>query len=212
MAKNNPAKNRQRPLAERLSAMAQTHQGDDKGLRLAVLDELRAHMAADRAAAQQGLEEKRLKGAKCAETLSAQMDAMLATLADFVSTHVLYIANPTDAEKVTMVAVGGYGRGRLAPHSDIDLLFLLPYKRNATSESFVEYILYMLWDLGLKVGHATRTVSHGRRDPRENEILLSTAQPDRCAAASSSSNRSASRSNGGSWTSTSAAGACVGFE
>lgn len=159
MAKNNPAKNRQRPLAERLSALAQTHQGDDKGLRLAVLDELRAHMAADRAAAQQGLEEKRLKGAKCAETLSAQMDAMLATLADFVSTHVLYIANPTDAEKVTMVAVGGYGRGRLAPHSDIDLLFLLPYKRNATSESFVEYILYMLWDLGLKVGHATRTVN-----------------------------------------------------
>ena len=159
MANNISVKNRQWPLAERLSALARTHQGDDKGLRLAVLDELRAHMAADRAAAQRGLEEKRLKGAKCAETLSAQMDAMLATLADFVSTHVLYIANPTDAEKVTMVAVGGYGRGRLAPHSDIDLLFLLPYKRNATSESFVEYILYMLWDLGLKVGHATRTVN-----------------------------------------------------
>ena len=151
MAKNNPAKNRQRPLAERLSALAQTHQGYDKGLRLAVPDDLRARMAAYRAAAQQGLEEKRLKGAKCAEALSAQMDAMLATLADFVSAHVLYIANPTDAEKVTMVAVGGYGRGRLAPHSDIDLLFLLPYKRNATSESFVEYILYILWDLGLKV-------------------------------------------------------------
>jgi [protein-PII] uridylyltransferase len=159
MAKQHAVKNRQQPLAERLAALAHAHQGDEKGLRLAVLETLRAHMAAERAAAQRGLEEKRLKGAKCAEMLSAQMDAMLGALADFVSTHVLFIANPTDAEKVTMVAVGGYGRGRLAPHSDIDLLFLLPYKRNATSESFVEYILYMLWDLGLKVGHATRSVN-----------------------------------------------------
>ena len=64
-------------------------------------------MASERMAARQGLEEKRLKGAKCAEILSTQMDAMLA-LADFVSAHVLFIANPTDAEKVTMVAVGGW--------------------------------------------------------------------------------------------------------
>jgi [protein-PII] uridylyltransferase len=159
MAKKNPAKNCQPPLAERLSALAQAHKGDEKGLRLAVLDTLRAQMADDRAAARRDLEEKRLKGAKCAETLSAQMDAMLGALAEFVSTHILFIANPTDGEKVTMVAVGGYGRGRLAPYSDIDLLFLLPYKRNATSESFVEYILYILWDLGLKVGHATRSVN-----------------------------------------------------
>ena len=159
MAKENPAKNRQPPLAERLSALARAHKGDEKGLRLAVLDTLRRQMADDRAAARRDLEEKRLKGAKCAETLSAQMDVMLGALADFVSTHILFIANPTDGEKVTMVAVGGYGRGRLAPYSDIDLLFLLPYKRNATSESFVEYILYILWDLGLKVGHATRSVN-----------------------------------------------------
>ena len=106
MAKDNPAKNRQPPLTERLSALAQAHKGDEKGLRLAVLDTLRAQMADDRAAARRDLEEKRLKGAKCAETLSAQMDAMLGALADFVSTHILFIANPTDGEKVTMVAVG----------------------------------------------------------------------------------------------------------
>ncbi|MBL70693.1 MAG: [protein-PII] uridylyltransferase [Rhodobiaceae bacterium] len=185
MANNNSVKNRQWPLAERLSALALTHQGNDKGLRLAVLDELRAHMAADRAAAQRGLEEKRLKGAKCAETLSAQMDAMLATLADFVSTHVLFIANPTDAEKVTMVAVGGYGRGRLAPHSDIDLLFLLPYKRNATSESFVEYILYMLWDLGLKVGHATRTVNECVTQAQADMTVRTAMLESRCLWGSS---------------------------
>jgi [protein-PII] uridylyltransferase len=56
------------------------------------------------------------------------------------------------------VAVGGYGRGTLAPGSDIDLLFVRPYKQTAWGEQIVEYMLYVLWDLGLKVGHATRTV------------------------------------------------------
>ena len=59
---------------------------------------------------------------------------------------------------MAIVATGGYGRGLLAPGSDIDLLFLLPYKQTAWGESVAEYILYMLWDLGFKVGHATRTV------------------------------------------------------
>ena len=59
---------------------------------------------------------------------------------------------------MAIVATGGYGRGLLAPFSDIDLLFLLPYKQTPWGESVVEYMLYVLWDLGLKVGHATRTV------------------------------------------------------
>ena len=62
------------------------------------------------------------------------------------------------AERMAIVAVGGYGRGTLAPGSDIDLLFLLPYKQTPWGEQIVEYLLYMLWDLGLKVGHATRNV------------------------------------------------------
>ena len=59
---------------------------------------------------------------------------------------------------MAVVATGGYGRAMLAPGSDIDLLFLLPYKQTAWGESVVEYMLYLLWDLGFKVGHATRTV------------------------------------------------------
>ena len=60
---------------------------------------------------------------------------------------------------MAIVAVGGYGRGTLAPGSDVDLLFLLPYKQTPWGESVVEFILYVLWDLGLKVGHATRSVA-----------------------------------------------------
>jgi [protein-PII] uridylyltransferase len=59
---------------------------------------------------------------------------------------------------MAIVATGGYGRGLLAPYSDVDLLFLLPYKQTPWGESVVEYVLYLLWDLGLKVGHATRTI------------------------------------------------------
>src|SRR5665213_3631390 len=56
------------------------------------------------------------------------------------------------------MAVGGYGRGALAPFSDIDLLFVRPYKETAHTESVIEFMLYALWDLGFKVGHASRTV------------------------------------------------------
>ena len=59
---------------------------------------------------------------------------------------------------MAVVAVGGYGRGTLAPGSDIDLLFLLPVQADAVGREVVEYMLYMLWDIGLKVGHATRNV------------------------------------------------------
>ncbi len=59
---------------------------------------------------------------------------------------------------MAVVATGGYGREMLAPGSDIDLLFLLPYKQTPWGESVAEYMLYLLWDLGFKVGHATRTV------------------------------------------------------
>ncbi len=67
-------------------------------------------------------------------------------------------ANPTAGDRMAVVAVGGYGRGELAPFSDIDLLFLFPWKQTAHGEQVVEYMLYMLWDLGLKVGHSTRSV------------------------------------------------------
>ena len=66
--------------------------------------------------------------------------------------------NPTEGERLALMAVGGYGRGALAPFSDIDLLFLRPYKQTAHAESVIEFMLYALWDLGFKVGHASRTV------------------------------------------------------
>ncbi|MFL4468942.1 [protein-PII] uridylyltransferase [Tateyamaria armeniaca] len=65
---------------------------------------------------------------------------------------------PTKGERIAVLAVGGYGRGEMAPFSDVDLLFLTPYKITPWAESVIEATLYMLWDLKLKVGHSSRTV------------------------------------------------------
>lgn len=66
--------------------------------------------------------------------------------------------NPTNGERLAVLAVGGYGRGEMAPFSDVDLLFLTPYKITPWAESVIETTLYILWDLKLKVGHSSRTV------------------------------------------------------
>ena len=98
-------------------------------------------------------------GLACAHEASFLIDQLIRCLFDYAVESAYPLANPTSAERLGLAAVGGYGRGELAPHSDIDLLFLLPYKLTPHSEQVVEFILYRLWDLGLKVGHAARSVS-----------------------------------------------------
>ena len=98
------------------------------------------------------------KGRRCAQGLAAFQDELIRLVYDYTVAHVYRATNPSAAERMAIVATGGYGRGLLAPFSDVDLLFVLPYKQTPWGESVVEYMLYLLWDLGLKVGHATRTV------------------------------------------------------
>ncbi|MEX6505708.1 [protein-PII] uridylyltransferase [Jiella sp. M17.18] len=97
-------------------------------------------------------------GLLCARRLAALQDTVIRAVHDFAHRHVFPSANLSSGERMAIVAVGGYGRGTLAPGSDIDLLFLLPYKQTAHGEQIAEYLLYLLWDLGFKVGHASRSV------------------------------------------------------
>jgi len=70
-----------------------------------------------------------------------------------------FLASAPDlAYRLSLVSVGGYGRRELCPKSDIDLLFLYPYKVDRYVEAVTESILYPLWDLGMDVGHSVRTV------------------------------------------------------
>jgi [protein-PII] uridylyltransferase len=96
------------------------------------------------------------------------IDQLIRALFDFVTGDIYPLPNPTSGERLAIVAVGGYGRGELAPYSDIDLLFLLPYKRTPHTEQVVEYLLYLLWDLGLKIGQATRSVEDCLRQAKSD--------------------------------------------
>ena len=82
----------------------------------------------------------------------AFQDALIRLTYDFTTNHVYRAKNPSAAERMAVVAQAAMAAGMLAPGSDIDLLFLLPYKQTAWGESVAEYMLYMLWDLGFKVG------------------------------------------------------------
>ena len=97
-------------------------------------------------------------GRACAFRIAHVRDCIVRAAHHYAMAHVLRVANPSTGERIALVAVGGYGRGHLAPHSDLDLLFLLPGKATGSVERLVETVLYLLWDLKLSVGHATRTV------------------------------------------------------
>ena len=100
-------------------------------------------------------------GAGGRETARAQcflIDQVVRIAHDFAAERLYPLANPSKGERLALVALGGYGRGELAPFSDVDLLFLLPYKMTPRSEQVIEAVLYFLWDLGLKVGQASRSV------------------------------------------------------
>ncbi|RYH00494.1 MAG: bifunctional uridylyltransferase/uridylyl-removing protein, partial [Alphaproteobacteria bacterium] len=122
-----------------------------------VLAHLKSVLAAARKSAEAELRANG-KGTRCAMNLSAAEDEIIRAIHMFAVKHVYPVDNPSGAEMISIAAVGGYGRGTLAPGSDIDLLFILPYKQTPWGEQITEYILYMLWDLGQKVGHAVRSV------------------------------------------------------
>jgi len=110
-------------------------------------------------------------GLAVARLLAAVADEVVSALYDYTTTHIFRARNPTEGERFAVVAVGGYGRGELAPSSDLDLLFLRAYKQTPFSESVTEYMLYMLWDMGLKVGHASRNVDESLKLAREDHTI-----------------------------------------
>jgi [protein-PII] uridylyltransferase len=143
-------------LRQELTAIFNT-EGNAADARPAVIDRLKTMITTSREQARLQLEQDG-NGRRCAMGLARFQDDLVRLLYDYTVTHVYRATNPSDAERMAIVATGGYGREMLAPGSDIDLLFLLPYKQTPWGESVAEYLLYILWDLGFKVGHATRTI------------------------------------------------------
>lgn len=75
--------------------------------------------------------------------------------------------------ELSIVAVGGYGRGEMFPYSDIDILFIYSNEDKSQASRIAETLLYMLWDLGLKVGQAHRTIDE-TLEMAKNDMVIRT--------------------------------------
>ncbi len=157
-------------ISAELARLADDFAGRERELRTAVAQRLKAALADARVIAEQLLLEDR-HGRRCAERLCRLQDDIIEVLYDFAVRRLYPPQTASDAEHMAIVATGGYGRGLMAPGSDIDLLFLLPYKQTAWGESVAEAILYCLWDMGLKVGHATRSVDECIRQAKADMTI-----------------------------------------
>jgi [protein-PII] uridylyltransferase len=119
---------------------------------------LKAALAAGRAEIARRLEDRPYAGTEAAQAYAFLADQILRLVFDYVTLHLHRRGNATTSERLLMLGVGGYGRGEMALHSDIDIAFVTPWKPTPWTESVIEAILYLLWDLGLTIGHSTRSV------------------------------------------------------
>ncbi len=161
-----------RALAEAISALV-----DDLGVgpaRSRVVELLRAALAQGRAEIARRLTEKPSAGHDCAEAQAFLVDQLVRVIHDHVTGHVYRSSNRSAGERLAIMAVGGYGRGEMAPHSDVDIAFLTPIKQTAWCEQVIEATLYFLWDLGLKIGHSSRSLDDMVRMAR-GDLTIRTA-------------------------------------
>ena len=121
-------------------------------------DTLRGALLAGRAELALRLEAHPGRGLELAAAQSFLTDQLLRLACDTVVGQLYPLANPTQSERLALAAVGGYGRGQMAPFSDVDIVFITPWKQTPWGEQVIETLLYLLWDLGLKIGNATRSL------------------------------------------------------
>jgi [protein-PII] uridylyltransferase len=145
-------------VADALGQAAGRAQGAE-ALRLAGVEVLRSAFGQSRARIDAAVRARPLEAHRAIHDYARLTDEIVTLTLDYTHACLHPMPNPTESERLCVIAVGGYGRGEMAPFSDVDLLFLMPYKRTPWGESMVESVLYTLWDLRMKVGHSVRTVA-----------------------------------------------------
>jgi [protein-PII] uridylyltransferase len=160
-----------RVLADELAAI---EAGEQAKLRQAAALRLKLALEAGRGEIERRLAEHPSRGLEMAAAQAFLIDQLLRLLFDFTITRLHPNANPTAGERIVLIAVGGYGRGEMAPFSDVDIGFLTPWKQPAWAEQVIESMLYSLWDMGLKVGHSSRSLDEMIRQAK-GDITVRTA-------------------------------------
>ncbi len=142
--------------------------------RPAVVELLRGALARGRAEIARRLAARPSAGAESASAQAFLVDQLVRLIHDHVVGHVYRSSNRSTGERLAILAVGGYGRGEMAPHSDVDIAFLTPTRATAWCEQVIEAMLYFLWDLGLKVGQSSRSLDEMVRLSR-GDLTIRTA-------------------------------------
>jgi [protein-PII] uridylyltransferase len=142
--------------------------------RPAVVELLRNALESGRAEIARRLEAKPSAGTECAQAQAFLVDQLVRIIYDHVVARVYRASNRSMGERIAVVAVGGYGRGEMAPHSDVDIAFITPIKPTSWCEQVIEAVLYFLWDLGLKVGQSSRSLDEVVRMAR-SDLTIRTA-------------------------------------
>lgn len=160
-----------RRLASEIGSLVEEHGEQARG---PVVQLLKTALDKGRAELESRLEAKPSAGHENAGGFAFLIDQLIRVIHDHATTHLYPSANRSQAERLTVIAVGGYGRAEMSPHSDVDVAFLVGGKKTAWCEQVVEAMLYLLWDLGLKVGHSTRTLDEAMRLSK-NDLTIRTA-------------------------------------
>jgi len=160
-------------LADRQALIAEIDQiaaarSDPADQRSAVGAALRRVLVEGRARATAALAARPQAGLRVARSFAHVTDVAVAGAVHFSQSWLHSAPIRTTGEHLSVVAVGGYGRGEMAPYSDVDLLFVIPYKRTGWVESVVESALYLLWDLKFKLGYSVRSVDDCLRYARQD--------------------------------------------
>ena len=126
---------------------------------------------------QSHFEKSPFESAKTIASYSFLKDKLISLAFDVVQTTLQSSKNKqTNLDYISIIAVGGYGRAEMAPHSDVDLLFLTQAKPSKRVQKIIEDILYILWDMRLKIGYSTRSTSQciqlGKTDQTIKTALL----------------------------------------
>ena len=152
-----------RAISDSINALAQDHRGDTMKLRGLIVKELKGALDEGRLEVARRLDAKPTKGREAVSAFAFLIDQILRVLYDATTHHLYPASNRSTGERLALLAVGGYGRGEMAPHSDVDIAFITPWKPTGWTEQVIESMLYSLWDLGLKVGHSSRSLDETMR-------------------------------------------------
>ena len=165
-----------RALGVKLDAAALDSLGDPATARAAALDFLHSALFRGRLIAQERLQQG-ADGLDTARLIAAVHDEVIRALFHFTTEHMVRFDGPGKAPRLAIMATGGYGRSVMAPSSDIDLLFLGDKASSAYVERVIEFLLYALWDMKLKVGNAFRSPQECVRQAKD-DVTVKTSMMD----------------------------------